>query len=265
MSNDLAIIKDQQCAGYCDSETIDNVFDLLPGAENAARVFHKSHSQFQYATIDNNCVTPIRAMVQVLAKINHTRRAIAEASFKVRKTKFRIERLTERMNAEASCIEKELISCELDRARYQNEEVLKTIAGAVRKLSALLTQHKSIGESIGDGAISEEDYERDEARFHIMTAMKQALIAARARGGVIDEGNQIYLFDIGINGAQAQAEVSAYLDMEAELLNRGMAPTHEMTVRWLEACADKWQHCPSEWAGRRGIKLLDHCSLLSSA
>ena len=30
-----------------------------------------------------------------------------------------------------------------------------------------------------------------------MTALKQALNSARPRGGVIDEGNSIYLFDIG--------------------------------------------------------------------
>jgi hypothetical protein len=34
---------------------------------------------------------------------------------------------------------------------------------------------------------------------------------------MIDEGNLIYLFDLGINAAQAQAEVFAYLNMENEL------------------------------------------------
>ena len=48
--------------------------------------------------------------------------------------------------------------------------------------------------------------------YHVMTCLKQALNAARARGGVIDEGNLIYLFDMGINSAQAQAEIYAYLE-----------------------------------------------------
>ena len=64
---------------------------------------------------------------------------------------------------------------------------------------------------VGKETITEEDYEREEARYHIMTCMKQALNAARARQGIIDEGNLIYLFDLGINAAQAQAEVFAYL------------------------------------------------------
>ena len=83
-------------------------------------------------------------------------------------------------------------------------------------------------------------YEREEARYHVMTAMKQALSAARTRNGLIDEGNQIYLFDLGISGAQAQAEMFAYLNFENELIKKGQARTHEHTMQWLEACADKF-------------------------
>jgi hypothetical protein len=94
--------------------------------------------------------------------------------------------------------------------------------------------------------------------------MKQALNAARSRGGVIDEGNLIYLFDLGINATQAQAEVVAYLKMEAELIESGKAPTHEMTLRWLEACADKWQDDPAKFASRRGFSVFDRSSLTNA-
>ena len=97
-----------------------------------------------------------------------------------------------------------------------------------------------------------------------MTAMKQALTSARPRGGIIDEGNMIYLFDLGISGAQAQAEVFAYLNTENELMKEGKAPTHEMTMRWLEACADKWAHCPGDFANSRGFNILDKTSLTNT-
>ena len=48
-----------------------------------------------------------------------------------------------------------------------------------------------------------------------------ALNSARPRNGYIDEGNLIYLFDLGINAAQAQAEVFAYLQWENDLLKNG--------------------------------------------
>ena len=94
-----------------------------------------------------------------------------------------------------------------------------------------------------------------------MTCMKQALNAARSRGGVIDEGNLIYLFDMGINSAQAQAEVYSYLEMENNLMKEGKAPTHEMTMKWLEACAAKFSKDADKFAERRGFKLYDEDSL----
>ena len=97
-----------------------------------------------------------------------------------------------------------------------------------------------------------------------MTCMKQALNSARPRNGVIDEGNMIYLFDLGINAAQAQAEVFSYLQWENELVQKGKAPEHHHTVKWLEACADKWAHCPGDFANSRGFNILDKTSLTNT-
>ena len=106
--------------------------------------------------------------------------------------------------------------------------------GAIRKMSFLMTQYRSVLDHIGKDYITEEDYEREEKRYHVMTALKQAINSARPRGGIIDEGNSIYLFDIGINVAHAQAEVFNYLKIENELIANGQAPSHEMTIEWLE-------------------------------
>jgi hypothetical protein len=122
-------------------------------------------------------------------------------------------------------------------------------------------QYKSILKKLGKDDITEEEYEKEESRYHVMTCLKQALNAARARGGVIDEGNLIYLFDMGINSAQAQAEIYAYLEMENKLMKEGKAPTHEMTMQWLEACADKFSGEAEKFAERRGFKLYDEESL----
>jgi hypothetical protein len=122
-------------------------------------------------------------------------------------------------------------------------------------------QYKSILKKLGKEDITEEEYEKEEANYHVMTCMKQALNAARSRGGVIDEGNLIYLFDMGINSAQAQAEVYAYLKMENDMMDKGQAPTHEMTMQWLEACAAKFSQDANKFAERRGFKLYDEESL----
>ena len=117
---------------------------------------------------------------------------------------------------------------------------------------------------IGKDELTEADYELEEVKYHIMTCLKQALNSARPRNGVIDEGNMIYLFDLGINAAQAQLEVMSYLNWENELIKEGKAPEHHHTVQWLEACADKWAHCPSAFAESRGFAILDETSLTNT-
>ena len=94
-----------------------------------------------------------------------------------------------------------------------------------------------------------------------MTNMKQALNSARTRGGLIDEGNQIYLFDLGINGAQAQVEVFNYLKIENKMIADGLEPSHEMTMQWLEACAVKFSKDANKFAERRGFTLYDEQSM----
>lgn len=242
------------------SDILANVNRILPKAHVASKVFFKSHSQFMAATVDAQAITPIRAIKQTLAVIERTRAALEEASYNVRKNDIEIRRKCSTVYQDA--LQHELAELEAEELNAKNNNIKNFMCGAIRKLSAYLEQYNNLMCAIGKSELTEEDYERDEARYHIMTAMKQALTAARARGGIIDEGNLIYLFDIGINGAQAQAEVTAYLAMEIELLSDGKAPTHEMTVRWLEACADKWIDCPMQWAERRGMTTLDELSLL---
>jgi len=134
--------------------------------------------------------------------------------------------------------------------------------GAIREMSFLMTQYQSVLNKLGKDYLTEEDFENDEKRYHVMTAMKQALNAARPRNGLIDEGNSIYLFDIGVNVAHAQAEIFAYIKIEQELLAEGRAPTHEMTIAWLEKCADMFQDCGEKFAESRGLKSLDVKSLV---
>jgi hypothetical protein len=167
----------------------------------------------------------------------------------------------------ASCtddLDRELLEIEILELNSHLESTQNYVNGALRKMNFMVNQHKQLLEKVGKDEITEEDYEKEESRYHIMTCMKQALNAARSRNGMIDEGNLIYLFDLGINAAQAQAEVLAYLNTENQLISNGTAPTHEMTMRWLEACANKWANNPATFAARRGFSVFDRSSLTNS-
>jgi hypothetical protein len=265
MSNDLIIgnittaLAINQKPEY--SVMLKNIDQKLPAVVRDTSNFHKSHSQFMQVTLDVTAITPIRSIKHTLAEIDRTRSALQEAYISIRKKQVDLKRKQKELEEALDPLDREYIEIEILEMSGQLEGTQNHINGALRKMNFLVNQHEQLLQVIGRTEITEEDYEKEEARYHIMTCMKQALSAARSRNGMIDEGNLIYLFDLGINAAQAQAEMFAYLNMENQLLSNGNAPTHEMTMKWLEACADKWQGDPEKFAQRRGFSIFDKSSL----
>ena len=127
-----------------------------------------------------------------------------------------------------------------------------------------MAQYDAIIDSLGIDEITEEMYEDDQRRYHVMTAFAQGLHSARARGGSIDEGNLIYLFQLGINGGVAQRQVTELLMAEEALFNEGKAPTHEYTLSWLEGCADAYADDSIRYAELRGLLPRDNTSLVTA-
>jgi hypothetical protein len=241
-----------------------NIQDRMPAVTRDTSNFHKSHSQFMSVTLDVTAITPIRSIKHTLAEIDRTKSALQEAYIGLRKKQVELKKKERELESCTDPLDRELLEIEILELNSHLEGTQNHVNGALRKMNFMVNQHKQLLEAVGKNEITEEDYEKEESRYHIMTCMKQALNAARSRNGMIDEGNLIYLFDLGINAAQAQAEVFAYLNMENQLISNGNAPTHEMTMRWLEACADKWQQDPATFAARRGFSVFDRSSLTNS-
>ena len=244
-------------------QMLTNINATLPAIKQSSSNFYKSHSQFMGVMLDVTAITPIRSVKHTLAELDKTRMALEEAQLKMMKKDIEL-RQKEKKLADGDYkdeLERELLETEILEVKVNMNNIQNSVSGAIRKMNFFTNQYKSILKKLGKDDITEEEYEKEEARYHVMTCMKQALNAARARGGVIDEGNLIYLFDMGINSAQAQAEIYAYLKMENKLMDEGKAPTHEMTMQWLEACADKFSGESVKFAERRGFKLYDEDSL----
>ena len=240
-----------------------NISTNLPAIKKSSSNFYKSHSQFMGVMLDVTAITPIRSIKHTLAELDKTRMALEEAHLKMMKKDIELREKEKKLanGVFKDDFASETLEVEVFEIKVIMNIIQNSITGAVRKMSFFTTQYKSILKKLGKEDITEQEYEKEESRYHVMTCLKQALNAARARGGVIDEGNLIYLFDMGINSAQAQAEVYSYLEMENKLMAQGKAPTHEMTMQWLEACADKFSSDAEKFAERRGFKLYDEDSL----
>ena len=240
---------------------LSNIVEKMPAVTQATSNFHKSHSQFMGVTLDVTAITPIRSIKHTLAEIDKTRSALQEAYINLRKKENKLKKKELKLVDCRKDLDRELLEIEILEIQGHIEGTRNHVQGAVRKMNFFTNQYDNLMKKIGKTELTEEDYELEEARYHIMTCMKQALNSARPRNGIIDEGNMIYLFDLGINAAQAQAEVFSYLNWENELVKEGKAPEHHHTVQWLEGCADKWAGCPAAFANSRGFDVYDPTSL----
>ena len=240
---------------------LNHIEETMPATNAACDNFYKSHSQMMTVTLDITDLTPIRSIKHTLASIERTKSALAEAQINMKKNEIKIMKKQREIDNDTDDLDRAEHEIEMIELMNNNRNIENSAKGAIRKMSFLMTQYRSVLDHIGKDHITEEDYEREEKRYHVMTALKQALNSARPRGGVIDEGNSIYLFDIGVNVSHAQAEIFNYLKIENEMIQNGSAPSPEMTVEWLEKCADKFQDCSERFAARRGFKILDEKSL----
>ena len=241
-----------------------NIADKAPAIAQASSNFYKSHSQMMSVTLDVTAITPIRSVKHTLAEIEKTKSALQEGYFRMKKNDVKLKKLQRKWENETDDLEREMLEVKINEMQAQAASSRGYVEGAVRKLNFFTNQYENLMKKLGKDELTEADYELEEVKYHIMTCMKQALNAARSRNGMIDEGNLIYVFDLGINAAQAQAEVFAYLQWENELIKEGKAPEHHHTVAWLEACADKWANCPAAFAESRGFAILDETSLTNT-
>lgn len=239
-----------------------HISETMPAIKKTSANFYKSHSQFMGVMLDVTAITPVRSVKHTLAEIDRTRMALEEAHLKLQENDIMIKKREKQLeDPDLDPLEREHMEFKLLKLRVQGANMLNSIQGAVRKLSFFTTQYKSILAKLGKEDITEKEYEEEEVKYHIMTCMKQALNAARARGGQIDEGNLIYLFDMGINSAVAQREIYNYLKRENDMMAQGENPSHEMTMLWLEHCAELFKNDSKQFADRRGFQLLDDKSL----
>ena len=241
-----------------------HITNTLPAIKKSSSNFYKSHSQFMGVMLDVTAITPVRSLKHTLAELDRTRLALEEAHLKMAENDIMIRKREKQLeNDELDNLEREHIEHKLLKLRIQGANIMNSVQGAIRKMSFFTTQYQSILQKLGKEDITEQEYEIEEVKYHIMTCMKQALNAARARGGQIDGGNLIYLFDMGINSAVAQKEIYNYLKRENEMLAAGENPSHEMTMQWLEHCAELFKDDSRKFADRRGFQLLDEKSLAS--
>ena len=241
---------------------LQKIEDCYPAVQKATENFNKTQSQFMDNMMTISQLTPLRSARQCLAEIKKSRMAVQEAYFKIKKKEIRIRMKKNQRGLEKNKLNSELISLEIAELEMQIANIKENVNGAIRRISNYMAQYNNILEKHGKQGFTEADFEEDEERYHIMKAFEQGLNAARSRGGIIDEGNFIYFFQVGISGTAAQIEVKNYFLQEDKVIQSGQLPTHGMQIEWLERMADKYQGSASRFAEYKGVALTDEKSLI---
>jgi len=244
---------------------LSEVSSYFPVIAKATRNYNKTQSQFMDNMLTLNQPTELRSLRQILAEINKSKMALDEAYFKIQKKKIRIKQKQRKLKIEKDGLECELLAISIAELESQITNTMGYVEGAIRKISAYMSQYQNILDYLGKDEITEEDFEADEERYHIMKVFEQALCAARSRGGVIDEGNHIYFYQIGISGAAAQLEVIAFLQLEEQMLIENKISTHKNTWDWMHAMADKYSGCAKKFAEKKHMILLSEKALYKGA
>jgi hypothetical protein len=243
---------------YSDMQT--RISEIMPSVQASSQAFYKSDSQLKMSTLDINDLTDVGSAKHILARIERKRAALKESEIGLRRKRVKLAKKQEKL-AGATGYDAELLEIDILELQSQIADTENYQAGAIRELAFLVEQYDAICTKLGVDVITEDMYEADQAQYHVMRAFSQALAAARSRQGLIDEGNFIYLQDLGVNGAAAQREVIAFLEAEQEMLNAGQVPTFDMQYNWLRAVGEKFAGEVARYAEARGLVPLVHEAL----
>ena len=231
---------------------IDKVTDLLPRIDASNESFYKSDSQIKTVTLNVTDLTDVGAAKHILARIERKREALKESEWGLRRKRIELAQKQDELD-NASGYQAELLEIDILELASQIESTQNYQRGAIREVTFLVHQYEAICKKLGVEVITEEMYEANESKAQVMRAFSQALAAARSRQGLIDEGNFIFFQDLGINGAAAQREVVAFLEMEQQIINNGKIPTFELQYDWLNAVSDKFCEQVALYSEYRGL------------
>ena len=264
MSEELVIFEHKAFTALSTPEYSKMIREIEQNAveiQKTTNLFQKTQSQFMDNMLTVSHLTPFRNVRQILAEMKKTRQALGEAYFNIEKKKIEKERKLNEIEICKEPLTTKLLEVEVAEIDWQIQCIMENVGGAIRKLANYTEQYNSVIKQLP--SLDEKTFEEQEEAYHIMKAFEQGITAARSRGGMIDEGNLIYLTQVGINGTQGQIEITRYLQTEMELVKVGAEPTHDMQLTWLQEMVYKFKGCSEKFAEWKGMTVKTDKALLT--
>ena len=155
---------------------------------------------------------------------------------------------------ENDALKRKIIDIEVEENKHKIKEALYYFNGAIKKIEHNYFCIEQIMKSNGYNGFDEIDFEKEEEEYHIKTAIIQSIRVVRMTSR-IDQGNQEYLEQCGINPAIAEKKITGYLIVEQESIRENK---YDKTTRslydFLEQCYQDYKGLSKKRLEKLGVK-----------
>lgn len=205
------LAKKESFGGLTFKENYEKTQKAIANVVETEHIFNRSHSQWTWRHLNLSYASDFKNIRQISAEMSRKREALDEARFRYLKKQAEIEIKKEELEKEESHAKKLLLEIEIEEMKNQSANSMKYIEGAMKDVITLSSLYDDLKKKYE--GLTEEEFEREEAKSHIKRAVQQCLRDIRATGRVT-KGEQEYLEQIGINPSAAIADMYEYLKKE---------------------------------------------------
>lgn len=257
-----------------DDERMKKIASRMGEFNRGLNAFGKTNTQLVSLGLTLSEATPERNIRQIHAQVESKRGALSEAQFRLLKQQNDLKRkLLRRQEIDEATVGKgtkypSALHKELDVERIDLDiEEIKTkmvdgrvhVEQAIKEIGMYQDAYDDIVETFGLEDWDEIDMENADVAYNLKRCFFQSLRSCRQIGH-INEPNQEWLEQMGINPSFVQYEMRAFLDTEQEVMKKmmeegkGFGDNMDAVEELVNHLAEKYQNAPIEQIKKRGMK-----------
>jgi len=257
-----------------DDERLNKIAERMPEFNRGLNAFSKTNTQFVSLGLTLSEATPERNIRQIHAQIESKRGALSEAQFRLLKQqndlKRKLLRRDEILDTEVGKNSKyptdahkqldiERIEIDIEEIKSKMVDGRVHVEQAIKEIGMYQDAYDDIVEHFGMEDWDEVDMENADITYNLKRCFLQSLRSCR-QIHYINEPNQEWLEQLGINPSFVQYEMLSFLETERkvmeDMMKKGEGFGDDMTAvdEFIEHMTKKYYNMPAKRIKSRGMK-----------
>jgi hypothetical protein len=220
-----------------DKGLINKVSESVKKISEKARSFDRTNSQTTLAMTTLtmlNGQSPMRMLRQVTAEVNKRTSALYEAQYNIAKKKDELKEL------ELEDINSDVKKAEIIKLKHEIISIEFAAQGSLKDIASLSDSYENIMTHNNIDDWDEETFEKEEKRHHIRRGFEM-LFRNLIEYGRGKEATLEYLQQYGVHVQVAITEVSGYITVVNEMINKKECPNSGHLEDFLDTMRDKYE------------------------